>query len=73
MPPIYPYQLKKKTPHYKHHQEIKKIHKVKEKVILVGGVNGKRLSTDKFTTSVHNIPGATSDDTVHHNSIPEKP
>ena len=44
--------------------------KVKEKVILVGdsisGVNGKGLSTDKFTTVVCDIPGATSDDMVHH-------
>ena len=43
--------------------------KVKEKVILVGdsisGVNGKGLSTDKFTTVVCDIPGATSDDIVH--------
>ena len=40
--------------------------KTKEKVILVGGsivigVNGKGLSTDKFTTVVHDILGATSD------------
>ena len=45
--------------------------KVKEKAILVGdsivsGVNGKGLSTDKFTTVVRDIPGATSDDMVHH-------
>ena len=45
--------------------------KEKEKVILVGdsivsGVNGKGLSTDKFTTVVRDIPGATSDDMVHH-------
>ena len=45
--------------------------KVKEKVILVGdsivsGVNGKGLSTDKFTAVVRDIPGATSDDMVHH-------
>ena len=43
--------------------------KVKEKVILAGdsisGVNGKDLSTDKFTTVVCDIPGATSDDMVH--------
>ena len=45
--------------------------KLKAKVILVGdsilsGVNGKGLSTDKFTTVVRDIPGATSDDLVHH-------
>ena len=45
--------------------------KVKEKVIptgdsIVTGVNGKGLSTDKFTTVVRDIPGATSDDMVHH-------
>ena len=45
--------------------------KVKEKFILVGdsivsGVNGKGLSTDKFTTFVRNIPDVTSDDKVHH-------
>ena len=45
--------------------------KIKEKVILVGdsivsGINGKGLSRDKFTTVVRDIPGATSDDMVHH-------
>ena len=45
--------------------------KVKEKVILVGssivsGVSGKFLSTEKFTTVVRDIPGATSDDMVHY-------
>ena len=45
--------------------------KEKEKVILVGdsivsGVNGKGLPIDKFTTVVLDIPGATSDDIVHH-------
>ena len=45
--------------------------KLKAKVILVGdsivsGLNGKGLSTDKFTTVVQDIPGATSDDLVHH-------
>ena len=45
--------------------------KAKEKVILVGdsiasGINGKDLSTDKFATVVLDIPGATSDDMVHH-------
>ena len=45
--------------------------KVKEKVIPVGdsivsGVNGKGLSTDKFTTVVCDIPGVTSDDMVDH-------
>ena len=40
------------------------------KVVLVGdsivsGINGKGLSTDKFTTVVCDIPGATSDDIVH--------
>ena len=45
--------------------------KVKEKVILVGNsivnaVNGKGLSTDKLMTIVCDIPGATSDDMVHH-------
>ena len=45
--------------------------KVKEKVILVGdsivnGVNEKGLSRDKFRTIVRDIPGATSDDMVHH-------
>ena len=45
--------------------------KVKEKVILVrgnivSGVNGKSLSMLKFTTVVCNIPGATSNDMVHH-------
>ena len=45
--------------------------KLKAKVILVGdsivgGVNGKGLSTDKFTTAVRDIPGATSDDLLHH-------
>ena len=33
---------------------------------IVSGINGKGLSTDKFTTVVHDIPGATSDDMVYH-------
>ena len=48
--------------------------KVKEKVVLVvdsiiSGVNGKGLSMNRFTTVVRDIPGATSDDMVHH-SLP---
>ena len=52
--------------------------KLKEKVILVGdsivsGVNAKGLCTDKFTTVVCDIPGAMSDDMVHHTiPFPEK-
>ena len=45
--------------------------KLKAKVIFVGesivsGVNGKGLSTNKFTTVARDIPGATSDELVHH-------
>ena len=66
--------MEKKTPHFKHHQKRKENSKsirVKEKFILVGdsivsGVNGKGLPTDKFTTVVRDISGATSDDMVHH-------
>ena len=66
--------MEKKKSRCKHHKEAEKNSKstkVKEKVILVGdsivsGVNGKGLSTDKFTTVFRDIPGATSDDMVHH-------
>ena len=45
--------------------------KAKEKVILVvdsiiSGINGKGLSTDKFTTVARDILGVTSEDMVHH-------
>ena len=41
------------------------------KIVLVGdsivsGIKEKGLSTNKFTTVVRNIPGATSEDMVHH-------
>ena len=52
-------------------KENSKSMKVKEKVVLVGdsiisGVNGKGLSTDKFTTVVRDISGATSDGMANH-------
>ena len=66
--------MEKKTPLSKYHLETKeniKSVKEKEKVTLVwdsidSGVNGKGLTTDKFMTILCDIPGATSDDMVHH-------
>ena len=56
-------------------KEISKSIKVIEKVILAGdsivsGVNGKDLSTDRFTIILRDIPGATSDDMVRGNQAP---